>query len=105
MESTRIFSSVARLAVMSAIVPDSKPIWTLAMSGAAEWTDDPIAVSRRGGESTSPSTMSRSWIIRSITTLSFCTRGAKGPRRRDSMRIGRSTIFFSSCTAPLNRST
>ena len=49
--------------------------------------------------------MSMSWIMRSITTESFCTRATKGPRRRDSMRIGRSTILRSSCTAPLKRST
>ena len=49
--------------------------------------------------------MSMSWIIRSITTVSLATRDAKGPRRRDSIRIGRSTIFRSSWTAPLKRST
>ena len=49
--------------------------------------------------------MSMSWIMRSMTTESCCTRGTKGPSRRDSMRMGRSTIFLSSWTAPLKRST
>ena len=90
--SVRTFSSVARLAVIVAIVPDSKRIWTLATSVSDVCTAVPCAASRTGGESTSPSTMSMSWIIRSITTVSFCTRGAKGPRRRDSIRIGARTI-------------
>ena len=47
--------------------------------------------------------MSMSWIIRSITTVSRCTRDANGPSRRDSMRIGARTICRSSSTAPLNR--
>ena len=46
-----------------------------------------------------------SWIMRSITTVSFCTRGTNGPRRRDSIRMGDDTICLSSSTAPLKRST
>jgi len=49
--------------------------------------------------------MSMSWIMRSITTVSFCTRGMNGPSRRDSMRIGAVTSCLSSSTAPLKRST
>src|SRR5437667_126742 len=103
--SVRTFSSVARLAVMMAIVPDSNRTWTLATSVTGECTAAPWAASRRGGESTRPSTMSMSWIMRSITTVSFCTRDANGPSRRDSMRMGARTICRSSSTAPLNRST
>ena len=105
MARVRIFSSVARLAVIVAMAPVSKRICTVATSQTPLWTEEPTAVIFRGSPSTSPSTMSMSWIMRSITTESFWTRGAKGPRRRDSMRMGRSTIFRSSCTAPLNRST
>ncbi len=64
-----------------------------------------MAVTLRGSPSTRPSTMSMSWIMRSMTTESFATRGAYGPSRRDSTRMGRSTIFRSSWTAPLKRST
>ena len=105
MASVRIFSSVARLAVMVAIAPESKTICTVATSVTCDCTEEPTAVILRGSPSTRPSTMSMSWIIRSITTESFCTRGTKGPSRRDSMRMGRSTILRSSCTAPLKRST
>src|SRR5216683_6828570 len=105
MARVRIFSSVARLAVMVAIAPESNTICTLATSVARECTDEPTAVILRGSPSTSPSTMSMSWIMRSITTESSCTRGTKGPSRRDSIRMGRSTILRSSWTAPFNRST
>src|SRR5436309_3290379 len=80
--SVRTYSSVARLAVMMAIVPDSNRTWTLATSVTVECTAGPWAASRRGGESTRPSTMSMSWIMRAITTVSFCTRDANGPSRR-----------------------
>src|SRR6266851_3042529 len=105
MARVRIFSSVARLAVMVAIAPESKTICTVATSVTCDCTEEPTAVILRGSPSTRPRTMSMSWIIRSITTESFCTRGTKGPSRRDSMRMGRSTILRSSCTAPLKRST
>src|SRR3989442_1064033 len=80
--SVRTFSSVARLAVMMAIVPDSNRTWTLATSVTGECTAAPWPASRRGGEATRPSTMSMSWVMRSITTVSFCTRDANGPRGR-----------------------
>ena len=103
--SVRIFSSVARLAVIVAMVPLSKTICTLATSVTRECTEAPTAVIFLGSLSTRPSAMSMSWIMRSMTTESCWTRGMKGPRRRDSMRMGRSTIFLSSWTAPLKRST
>src|SRR5438876_955315 len=48
MDSVRIFSSVARLAVMVAMVPESKVSWTLATSVTSEWTAAPNAVICRG---------------------------------------------------------
>jgi len=92
-------------AVMLAMAPESKTICTLATSVRRECTEHPTAVILRGSPATRPSTMSMSWIIRSMTTESSRTRGTNGPNRRDSMRMGRSTILRSSCTAPLNRST
>src|SRR6185436_14628038 len=105
MASVRIFSSVARLAVMVATAPLANRICTVATSATSLCTEAPCAVSWTGVESTRFRMMSMSWIMRSITTVSFCTRGTNGPRRRDSIRIGDDTICLSSSTAPLKRST
>ncbi len=85
MRMRRSVRAEMRLAVIVATAPLTKRMRALAMSSCAEATAAPTASTLSIGLSTSASTRSRSWIIRSRITETSVPRGLNGAMRVASM--------------------